>query len=136
LEAKAGRDTGFGAEAEAASKSLGCSKGWTVLVSRSRAPSAPVGCDLVEAARHLLDAVHHLLLTCGDPFDAARYLPLTRGDLVCAARHLLLTGGNIGGYPVDVLPYRVEIERYCVGLLLVRRRGRSLGQRDHVRRVL
>jgi len=36
------------------------------------------------------------------------------GDL---ARHLLLTGGD----PVDALPYRVEVERNCVKLLLVGR---------------
>ncbi len=47
------------------------------------------------------------------------------GDL---ARHLLLTGGD----PVDALPYRVEVERNCVKLLLVGRGGGWCGRRARV----
>jgi len=42
----------------------------------------------------------------------------TGGDLVDGARYLLLTSGD----PVDALPYRVDIERHCVELLIEGRR--------------
>jgi hypothetical protein len=92
------------------------------------------GGDLVDAARYLLltcgNPIYvacYLLLSCGYPFYATRYLLLRCGHPVCAARHPPLTGGNTGGDPVDALPHGVEIEQYCVRLLLIRRRGRSQG---------
>jgi hypothetical protein len=71
-------------------------------------------------------------LTSGNPVEAADHLLLACHDPVCVARHLLVTRGD----PVGVLPHRVEIERYCAGLLLIGRRGRSQGWPDRVRRVL
>jgi hypothetical protein len=43
-----------------------------------------------------------------------------------------LTRGNTCGEPVDALPHRLEIEQYCVGLLLIGIRGGWRGQPDHV----
>ncbi len=56
----------------------------------------------------LIGRARRLLLTGHD----------TGGDLVDGARYLLLTSGD----PVDALPYRVDIERHCVELLIEGRR--------------
>jgi hypothetical protein len=66
----------------------------------------------------LIDASRYLLLTRGDAggdlVGAARH---PGGDLVDATHYLLVTRGN----PVDALPDRVE--RHCIDLLLIERRG-------------
>jgi hypothetical protein len=64
---------------------------------------------LLLAGRDSVNAARHLLLAAGD----------TGGDPVDVARYLLLTGGD----PLDALPHRFEIERYCVELLLIGRRS-------------
>jgi len=62
--------------------------------------------------------------------DLARHLLLVGCALVEAAHHVLLTSSN----PIDALPHRVEVERYCVELPI--RRTRGFSSQDYVESAL
>jgi hypothetical protein len=55
----------------------------------------------------VVDVAGRLLLASCEAVDAALDSALD------SARHLLLTGGYTGGDPVEALPHRIAIKRYC-----------------------